>query len=278
MYDKEVHKITLFYMDIYLFVHFICEYMLLKMTQKLLKGKGKDYRLLLGAFFTSAANSIVLISPVPIAMKQLLTYIVITFLEIKICFGFQKVKEYAKAFMLLYVLALFMGGGLDWAFENILILKRHGYSVMTLTAAVFFFACFGRKAVELIKKEILHKKYQKEVHIVINGKTICCQGLLDTGNGLFDPVTGKPVLILERTELAKNQVEIRQEQYRVIPFHSIGKKHGFMEGFVADAVYVISKDVKGNIQSEEKKKVIIGIYEGKLDRDAAYQMILHPML
>lgn len=268
----------MFYMDVYLFVHFIFEYMLLKSVQMIRRESKGNLRIMLGAAFTALSNGLLLICPIPQPLKQLLTYVLVTVMEIRITFGIKKGKEFIKIFILLYFLAFCMGGCLEWIFENTPVLKKHGYSILTLSAAIFFLYAFIKKSVCMIKENLFQGQCKKEVCLHINGKRICCVGLLDTGNSLIDPITQKPVLILQRNELEKNHIKINKEQYRVIPYHSIGKKSGILEGFIADEVYIREKNEKGDEQTVVRQKMVIGIYEGKLSRDDSYQMILHPMV
>ncbi|MBO6015725.1 MAG: sigma-E processing peptidase SpoIIGA, partial [Lachnospiraceae bacterium] len=113
--------------------------------------------------------------------------------------------------------------------------------------------------------------------ITVNGKRFCCNALVDTGNSLCDPISRRPVLILERSVLKAYEVTIRPEQYRVIPYHSLGRENGMLEGFVAGLVCVLDETENGRIQRMKRSNVVIGIYEGTLSGDGAYQMILHPM-
>lgn len=264
----------MFYVDVYLFVHFVMEFILLRITQRLLGKKCNVVRTLLGALFTSTCNLLLLFVSFPVAVKYFMTYILVTFVEIKISFELHGRKDYIKAFVLLYALAFLAGGFLESIYERIPWVKQHGFSILTLLTAVFFLYLFMKKLVCMFKERAIQQCIQNaEIHI--NGKVISCQGLLDTGNHLFDPITGKPVMIVEKGELQKSGVKIRQEQYRVIPFHSLGNKNGMLEAFVADFVRVTEKEAEAG---REEAKVIVGIYDGKLSNDGSYQMILHPLL
>lgn len=272
--DEEVCKITLFYMDVYLLVHLIMEYILLRIAQYLLGLKREAVRPLLGAAFTSICNLLLMLVPLPTIIKYFMTYILVTFAEIKISFKIRQKRDYIKAFVLLYALAFMAGGFLESIYMNIPLVRQHGFSILTLFAAGIFLFLFIQKLVS-IWKEYSIKHCLKNVEIYMCDKVISCMGLLDTGNHLFDPISGKPVLIVEREELKKNGIEIRKEQYRVIPYHSLGKKDGILEGFVADKVRITDME---KAKDKVEAKVIIGIYEGKLSNNGSYQMILHPLL
>ena len=129
-----------------------------------------------------------------------------------------------------------------------------------------------------VKVERQEKENLRQVTCEINGKIFRCKGLLDTGNSLYEPLSRKPVSILERSELKKYSICIKEEQYRVVPYHSLGTKQAILEAFVADKIQIAPMEGDEKSDCIEREKVIIGIYEGKLSQDERYQIILHPDL
>lgn len=205
-----------------------------------------------------------------------LTYVVVVFLELWIAFPTQRISTYMKAWGLMYLVSFCMGGFLKWVESKSAFAARYGRSILYLAGAIYFFTLCVNKISGLVKRERREKRELRLVRCQVNGKKICCTGLWDTGNSLFDPISGKPVLVLEKEELMKHSVYIRKEKFRVIPFHSLGTKNGFLEAFVADYVQIETMDEKRKQDTIEREDVIIGVYEGKLSRDGSYQMILHP--
>lgn len=68
--------------------------------------------------------------------------------------------------------------------------------------------------------------------------TLCCEdsrvtvtALLDSGNSLVEPISGKPVSVLERDVILSLWKE-EPRLYRAIPYHSIGKKRGILKGYL----------------------------------------------
>lgn len=97
--------------------------------------------------------------------------------------------------------------------------------------------------------------------------------LVDTGCGLIDPLSKKPVAILEEEVWEHMNGQKRPEKYRVIPFHSIGKEHGYLEGYEVEFL-----KVKGKFEECDHEKVIIAVFQGKMSKSGNYQMILPPEL
>ena len=49
-----------------------------------------------------------------------------------------------------------------------------------------------------------------------------------------------------------------------------------MEAFIADEVQIFTMNGEKCDEALEREKVMVGVYEGKLSQDGAFQMILHP--
>ena len=102
-------------------------------------------------------------------------------------------------------------------------------------------------------------------YLFINDTKISATALRDTGNSLIEPVTKKPVSIIEEDKLAEAGME--DMKYIFVPYNTVGKSHGLMKAFVVDKLVV------NDITTE---KAIIGIYKGKLSQSNKYEMILNP--
>ena len=63
------------------------------------------------------------------------------------------------------------------------------------------------------------------------GKRAEAAALIDSGNSLTEPVSGKPVCIVDRT-LFDRLWDKSPDAFRAIPYHSIGKRRGIMPGFL----------------------------------------------
>ena len=55
----------------------------------------------------------------------------------------------------------------------------------------------------------------------------------------------------------------------MIPYHSIGKERGLLEGYEIDEIVV-----KGHTGRKQFEKVIVAVYKGKVSGKGSYQMIL----
>ncbi|MCM1182079.1 MAG: sigma-E processing peptidase SpoIIGA [Roseburia sp.] len=108
------------------------------------------------------------------------------------------------------------------------------------------------------------------VAITENGENVEMKALFDTGNSLTEPVSGRPVSIVEENAITRLWLEARPQKYKIIPFRSIGREHGLLEGTTVDEL-IIRKD-DGQIV---EKDAVVALYKGKLSKDGSYQMILN---
>ncbi len=118
-------------------------------------------------------------------------------------------------------------------------------------------------------------KISKNVYntiLYVAGAEIKFSGLLDTGNSLYDPISHKPVAVIEQNKIEK--LERWKLNTLAIPYNSVGKNKGIMEAFVADwmIIYKGGDKAKGKLIA----KPIIAITKSKLCKNESYDMILHP--
>ncbi len=64
-----------------------------------------------------------------------------------------------------------------------------------------------------------------------NGKWVRAVALIDSGNSLFEPVSGKPVCVVGR-KVFDELWEKEEGGFRAVPYHSIGKKRGILPGYL----------------------------------------------
>lgn len=119
----------------------------------------------------------------------------------------------------------------------------------------------------------MEKQIYIPVVLQVGEKSISATGLMDTGNHLKEPISQKPVIIIEKELLRKEGICLSENNFFAIPYHSIGNKAGIMRGFIAEEITI------GREQDSRKlQQVMIGICEEKLSGTGEYSLILNPML
>lgn len=149
----------------------------------------------------------------------------------------------------------------------------------------------------VVQRRIWQQLYQMPVQVHFGGDNQRVMALVDTGNRLRDPLTGHPVVVIEQSVLqpllpANLQPAVEQmeagdltavsrllaserwsSRFRVIPFSSIGRKHGLMVGFRPDEIRLV---VDG--RAVPAGDCILAVCKGPLDPDGAYKALVHPEL
>ena len=110
-----------------------------------------------------------------------------------------------------------------------------------------------------------------EVELHFEGEIYQIKGLLDTGNGLMDPVSGSPVSVLDKRTANKLLGE-ETKNFRYISYRTIGKEHGLMPVFRIDGIRVCGE------KECWIERPLIGISEKEIGSEEEYEMILNPNL
>ncbi len=105
-------------------------------------------------------------------------------------------------------------------------------------------------------------------------RTETLRGMIDTGNRLEEPLTGRPVSIVDAAPARRLLGEKWEERrgFYLIPFHSIGTGKGWLRGVTIDRMTVELSEGTAVI-----KRPILAIYEGQVSAGEQFQMILHPL-
>ena len=98
--------------------------------------------------------------------------------------------------------------------------------------------------------------------------------LLDSGNSLREPISQRPVSILDRRifESVWGE-EDRLPGPRVIPYHSIGRRRGILEGYRIPEMWVELQGVK-----KRCRDIYVGLAEDGFSQEGPYEMILSPWI
>lgn len=102
---------------------------------------------------------------------------------------------------------------------------------------------------------------------LINGEAkVCVTALLDSGNSLREPISGKPVSVIDR-KLYRTLWGEEQIPYRVVPYHSIGKAGGILPGYLLP---VMELEIDGVV------RLMQNVYVAVCEEDNNVGIILNP--
>lgn len=123
------------------------------------------------------------------------------------------------------------------------------------------------------KGRIVNERIYKDITVYMPDGNHDMKALIDTGNFLKEPINGYPVAILGRAaseKIFKNREKL-EDRFYIVPYSSIGKERGILEGYKADKIVVDGKAVKN---------VVLAIYAGEFEGqgDKKYDLLLNSEL
>lgn len=215
---------------------------------------------------------------------------IISVLMVLCAYRIKSVAHFLKAVAGFYVSSFIFGGGIialmlmsdlgaktGAVYSNGTVYFNLPWKMFFLWAAITFgLICFWGR---IRKRKIQKKELERNLKICAKGRECEMKALADTGNLLFEPITGEAVIVCEY-ERVKRLLSCRKEtlaesvvasgmRVRLVPFSSVGKKDGLMVGFCPDRV---------EVDGREAKKCVVGISETKLFENDEYHAVLNPYI
>lgn len=193
-----------------------------------------------------------------------------------VVFGLNPMSRFWKGFLLLLVMSFVLAGGLlalYWFVAPVGMLYYNGVVYFDLSPLLLV-GCVGGVYVILCLLERLFQGHKGDsriyqVSIWVNGKTVSCKGLTDTGSSLREPFSGAPVIVCDR-ELARKVWPNDQKSFRVIPCLTVNGESA-LEGFQPEFVRI-----EGNGKTIQTRDCYIAC--SKQPIQGAYQALINPQM
>ncbi len=288
------------YADVLFGINFFLDFILLWGTAKFGHFPCRMRRLLPAAFL-GALYGVCILVPQLAAFYGMAGKIGFSLLMVWVAFGNLPLLRYGKAVIFFYLVSFAMAGAVIGGYS---ILSSSGLTLpenfpipwVALLFAVAAVCVLARWGVRYLKRNWQQDSCLTEAEVWFGGKSVSCLMLLDTGNELSDPASGKPVMVMEYQVLKKilpddfcrkfeayaggditrilsiNNGAPWQRRLRLVPFHAIGSNGGMLLGLVPDMV------VLGMQDKIYTKDVIICIYQYKLGNGRGYHGIVNPQV
>lgn len=259
------------YIDSIFLLNLVMDLYLLLLVARTL-GKTVSYlRILAGSMIGAAGYCLILCVPgISYILKVLLGMIPVGGLMIKTACRTKGIKELLRAMGYLFTFSFIMGGFIIFLKGKV---RTFVKGDMAVILAGLGFA--GYVLCRILAEKWRRKKSSRFCRVVLQGDAgnVEVSALIDTGNGLVEPFSKRPVAILDADKWEGLKKWMKPEKYKIIPYHSIGKDKGVMEAYEVDTM-----KVKGDDGEKQYDKVIITVFKGKVSGDGSYQMILPPEL
>lgn len=252
------------YIDVLFLINFMMDYLLLLLVRRILKCTATHGTICVGSILGAAWVCVCALLPVRSRfLRFLLLHLSVNLVMIRVGLKIREPRQFLKAFAVLYASAFLMGGVFTWLRPYV------------RTGSLFFGTAVGSYYLVLgIWKILLYLqrtgRYRCTVTMYASGKSRTVQALLDTGNSLSDPITGKPVCILGKDQAGEFFQGQEFQTLRYIPYCSVGTTAG---------VLPIVKLEKMCVHAEQEcwvEQPLIGLCEEESFTNGEYQMILNP--
>lgn len=264
--ETEVIRIYEVYIDIYFIENGMMDAQLLILTMLLLKEKILPRRLAAASLTGGIGAVLILLSGVGFGIGYILLVLVLDMVMLLVCM--KGILRREEAFQRIAIGVIYLHG-MAFAYGKLVEcaerLGAGGAAQIVVAAGITGIVCFLLVYRARAKRRCIYK-----VTLTENGEKVELKALFDTGNLLTDPISGKPVSVMEDTEIIRQWITKYPQKYKAIPYRSVGKEHGVLEGIVVDEL-IIQKEEEQVV----KKETIVALYKGRLSGEGAFQMILN---
>ena len=282
------------YLDIILCENLLMNYIILFATYVIIKPKTKhpQIRMILSSLLGSIYAIIIYLNILSI-YTNLLAKITLSVVMVYIAFAPPNIKQLLKQILIFYLVSFIFGG---CTFALIYFLKpenvemKNGVFVGIYPIKVGLIAGIIAFIITQIAFKINNKNTFIEIELYNKNKMTKARALLDSGNMLKEPISQKPVIVVEKAILSKiipeevlnyiermvggddqerNEMQEYLSKIRMVPFMSLGKENGMLIGIRLDKIKINTEDIR-----LEKENIIAGIYEKKLTKDNKYNALI----
>ena len=246
------------YVDSLFLVNFVMNLYLLILVNRSTLRTATRGRMVLGACVGALVYLLPFLIGGPAWLKWLLALFVGTGLMVEIAFHPRTVRAFLKMLRQLFGYSFLMGGLLLFVGSAMPFLQHFVggiFGVLGLGAIGFLVVGYVQDT------DRRNRRTAGCRAVLICGQTrVRTMALLDSGNSLREPISGKPVSIIDDT-LYRELWRGRSMPYRAVPYHSIGRARGILKGYLLPELVLEIEGVTKHIQnvyvavSEEKLKV-----------------------
>ncbi|MBO5165577.1 MAG: sigma-E processing peptidase SpoIIGA [Lachnospiraceae bacterium] len=260
------------YADSLFLLNFTLNLYLLLLVNKSLHRTATRFRLFLGAVWGGAGYCLVFFLPMSMLVKIIFAAICVNVGSLVFVFRPSSLKGVVKLAESMFLYAFLLGGAFLMLMNHVKVFRNNMMSFITVIACggIFVLIFYGR-----IGKAEKQKLKPCMVELCKGEEKIQIHGLIDTGNSLIEPISGKPVSVVDKEifeKLVKEQEKV-DLGFRVIPYRSVGCERGIMKGYEIPEIIIEQDGMKKTCHN-----IYVGVSEGKVSSKGSYQILVHPKL
>lgn len=255
------------YLDNLFLVNFLMNLLCLELTNISLGKYTSRRRVVTGSAFGALLSICPFLIPGNAFIRMLLAFLISITGMLWITFPIKGIIAFFHIAMRLFLCTFLLGGGILFLIR----LFPHVREKLTSLLGIF-----GIGFLLFMEVAYLVEKSGKEdclYHVTVmgNGGKVETKALMDTGNSLIEPISGKPVCILEKSVWDKLWAGNMPDIFRAIPYHSVGTRKGILPGYLIPEL-----DIEMDGMIHKCRNIYAGIVDGEIAGGGEYRMILNP--
>lgn len=274
---NEVQKVVVMQFEIYLDSLFLLNftmnlYVLLLLNRYCCKVVSV-LRLGASAMLGTIAGLIPFWLPIGLALRFCIGIGLGTVLMLHAAFPMRVVRKRVLLLGRAIAITFFLGGGLLFLTRQVSLFRGNQIGVLLLMGGGGLLCCFFQNTLET--RETMEQQCTCTVTIPTADGEISFPAYVDSGNSLYEPISGKPVSVAS-AEVLEASLDREQSLWRLVPYRSIGRQ-GLLKAYCVKKIMILWN---GNrIMVED---VFLAEGEGCMietgENGATFGLILHPKL
>lgn len=256
------------YLDRLFFLNFSLDLLLLSAVKWTMGRTATRTRIIVSAALAAVGYCLLLLCTGSIRLKNLWGFVILSAGMTLGAFGYGNRKLFLDSMLVLYGYSCTLGGVLLLLRRRLpSIFGKHALTVSLLIALGLVLA--GRMVCMHVSSRRSQKLYR--VSIELNGECWELRGFFDTGNGLHDPIWGKPVCVLDASFSQVIQQKVMPQQLLVIPFRTVGTEQGFFYAARVEKLWIYGEEGSTCVPD-----ALVAFSEREFSREEPFQILLHP--
>lgn len=214
------------YVDSMFLVNFVMNLYILLLVDRSTLRTARPGRLLLAAAMGAGCYLLMFLLSLPVPLKLLLGAAGAVGM-LPVAFPVKGLRNLLRLMEKMLVFSFCMGGALLFLLRGIPMKEGTLTGIFgILLAGGLLFLFLGR-----LRLGAGQENCSCRVTLIRGERRVTAWALIDSGNSLTEPISGKPVCVVDE-EIFRELWEEGGEIYRAIPYHSIGKEKGILKGYL----------------------------------------------
>ena len=256
------------YIENLLITNFVMNLAGLLLVNRILLEAATLKRILLGAGFGALFYLLPMLLPGPGILKLAVLFPAGMLCMLHIVFPVEGIRTVGRIFFLLLAISFTVGGAIEFLVQLLQRNRKDDIGLWRMLGLGSLVYLGGRHLITVHGSEEFCR-----VELIGKDTRLTVRALIDSGNGLTEPFSGKPVCVVDREVFDRLWQTEKPEGIRVIPYHSVGCSDGVLYSFPVPQLRIH----KGGLVLK-RRNVYVGVSPQSLAAEGGYSMLLNPLL